>query len=72
MVLVGREGERGRIDRVLDAARVGRSGSLVVLGDPGTGKSALLSSARERAGGMRVLTAHGLESESELPVCRPV
>ena len=66
-MLVGREGECRRIDRVLDPARGGRSGSLVVLGGPGTGKSALLSYARGRAGGMRVLAARGLESEAELP-----
>ena len=43
------------------------SGAVVVRGDPGIGKTALLVDARERASDMHVLSARGVESESELP-----
>jgi DNA-binding CsgD family transcriptional regulator len=66
-MLYGRDRERTLIGELLDAARQSRSGTLVVLGEPGVGKSALLLDARERAGDMHVLDARGVESESELP-----
>ena len=52
---------------MLADARQGRSGILVVHGDPGIGKSALLEYAVERADGCRVLRAAGVEWEMELP-----
>ena len=52
---------------MLEAARGSRSSALVLRGEPGIGKSALLQDARERAGDMHVLAARGVESESELP-----
>jgi DNA-binding CsgD family transcriptional regulator len=66
-VLVGRAAERGRIDAVLAAASAGSGGALVVRGEPGIGKSALLRYAEERAAEMRVLHARGVEAEAELP-----
>jgi DNA-binding CsgD family transcriptional regulator len=66
-VLVGRAAERERIDGLLSLAGAGSGGSLVVRGEPGIGKSALLRYAGERAEGMRVLHAHGVEAEAELP-----
>jgi DNA-binding CsgD family transcriptional regulator len=66
-VLYGRDAERARIGELLEAARESRSGALVVRGEAGIGKSALLDDAREQAAGMHVLTARGVESESELP-----
>jgi AAA ATPase domain len=67
--LVGREEQQAAIDRLLDAARDGRSGALVVRGDAGIGKSALLDRAVRSAGatGMRVVRGVGIESEAELP-----
>ena len=67
--LVGREEQQAAIDRLLDAARDGRSGALVVRGDAGIGKSALLDHAVRSAGatGMRVVRGVGIESEAELP-----
>jgi DNA-binding CsgD family transcriptional regulator len=65
-MLRGRDQERAQIDALLDAAREGRSGTLVLRGDAGIGKSALLASAIEHADGLRVLRALGVESESEL------
>jgi tetratricopeptide (TPR) repeat protein len=66
-VLLGRESECATIDGLLDAARASRSGVLVLRGDAGIGKTALLERALARAGGMRVLSGAGVEAESELP-----
>ena len=54
------------IDRLLAQARSGLSGVLVVRGEPGVGKSALLGHAVERAAGFTVLRGVGIESEAEL------
>src|SRR5262245_4065669 len=64
--LVGREREAAQVDALLDDARRGESGSLVVRGEPGIGKSALLEYAAERADGMVVLTTAGVEAEADL------
>jgi DNA-binding CsgD family transcriptional regulator len=66
-MLYGRDAERAEIWALLEGARASRSGALVIRGEAGIGKSALLGDARESAGDMRVLQAHGVESESELP-----
>jgi predicted ATPase len=66
-VLFGRERERTQIGALLDAARASRSGALIIRGEPGIGKSALLEDAKERAGDMHVLAARGVQSEAELP-----
>jgi DNA-binding CsgD family transcriptional regulator len=66
-VLYGRDVERARIGALLEQARASRSGALVVRGEPGIGKTALLEDTRDRAGDMHVLSARGVESESELP-----
>jgi DNA-binding CsgD family transcriptional regulator len=66
-VLLGRDAERARIGALLEAARATRSGALVVKGEAGIGKTALLEDAREQAIDMCVLTAHGVETESNLP-----
>jgi DNA-binding CsgD family transcriptional regulator len=66
-VLFGRDAERAQIWALLEAARASRSGALVIRGEPGIGKSALLEDARERATDMHLLAARGIESESELP-----
>jgi DNA-binding CsgD family transcriptional regulator len=64
--LIGRAEERAAIDRLLADARAGRSGVLVLSGAPGVGKSALLASAIDLAGGMRVLQVVGVETEIDL------
>ncbi|MFI6578373.1 AAA family ATPase [Nocardiopsis sp. NPDC050513] len=66
-MLWGRSGETARIDAVLTRARSGLGGALVLRGEAGIGKSALLEYARTRATGMRVLRGAGVETESELP-----
>jgi DNA-binding CsgD family transcriptional regulator len=66
-MLYGRDSERAEIWALLEAARASRSGALVIRGEAGIGKTALLEDARERAADMQVLQARGVESESELP-----
>src|SRR5712692_4692177 len=58
--------ERQALDRVLDAARRGLSGALVVRGEPGVGKTSLLGYAVDSAAGFRVVRIAGVESELEL------
>ena len=65
-MLAGRDAERAAIAAVLDAARDGSGGSLVVHGVAGVGKSALLADAVAAAPDMRVLRTSGVESESPL------
>jgi DNA-binding CsgD family transcriptional regulator len=65
--LVGRVAECARLDRLLAEARSGHSAVLVLRGDPGIGKSALLEYAVARASEYRVLHAIGAEWEMELP-----
>jgi DNA-binding CsgD family transcriptional regulator len=74
-VLYGRAVEQAIIDELLTGARTGRSGVLVMRGDPGIGKTALLDYAARSADAaagtdgvaMRVIRSGGVESEAELP-----
>ncbi|WP_157252908.1 AAA family ATPase [Nonomuraea typhae] len=76
--LVGRQGELGRIEALIGAAGEGSGGVLVLRGEPGIGKTALLEHARHAASGFRIIEASGSEFESELPyaalhqLCVPV
>jgi AAA ATPase domain len=65
--LIGREPELEQLDSLLERVRAG-SGALLVNGEAGIGKSALLERARDRATelGARALVAVGVESEAEL------
>ena len=65
-MLVGRNAEQRQLDRLLQQARAGTSGVLVLRGDPGIGKTALVDYAAARAGPMRILRATGIEAETEL------
>jgi DNA-binding CsgD family transcriptional regulator len=77
-VLVGRQAERARIDSLIDRARRGRSGTLVVLGEPGIGKTSLLRYAAGAADRMTVVRTQGVPSEAALAfaglhdICRPL
>ncbi len=64
--LIGREAETERIAALLAEVQRGRSRALVVQGEAGIGKSSLLRYAVAQSGGMIVLRARGVESESEL------
>jgi DNA-binding CsgD family transcriptional regulator len=66
-MLVGRTRERRRIERLLADARHGTSGALLLHGDPGIGKTALLRWTVAEAEGFRVLRARGIETESDIP-----
>src|SRR5256714_15422660 len=61
-----RDQERSALDRLLDAVRLGEGRVLVVRGEAGVGKSALLDYLTERASGCRVAQAAGNEYEAEL------
>ena len=66
-MLAGRGTECARLDQLLAEAQLGRSAVLLLRGEAGIGKSALLDYAAERAEGCRVLRAIGAEWEMELP-----
>src|ERR1700753_1136061 len=65
-VLRGRHDEREVLDLMLAAVRGGQSRVLVVRGEPGVGKTALVESAIGSVSGFRVMRAVGVESEMEL------
>jgi DNA-binding CsgD family transcriptional regulator len=65
--LIGREAECRSLDELLVDVHEGRSRSLVVRGEAGVGKTALLHHLLDAADGWRVLIATGVESEMELP-----
>ena len=65
-VLRGRRDECAALDRVLDELRHGRSGVLVIRGEPGVGKSALLEYVSDAVSDFRVARAVGVDSEMEL------
>jgi DNA-binding CsgD family transcriptional regulator len=64
--LLGREAECAALDRLLEAVRAGESRALVMCGEPGVGKTALLEHLAERAADCRVVRIAGVESEMEL------
>ena len=76
--LRGRGGECALLDEMLESVRAGESRTLVVRGEAGVGKTALLGYAVESASDLRVARAVGVESEMELPfaalhqVCAPM
>ena len=65
-MLAGRETEQRQIGQLLRQALAGTSGVLVLRGDPGIGKTALVDYAADRAGPMRILRVTGIEAEMEL------
>ena len=67
-MLHGRDDERARLAALLDGARGGHAGTLLLHGEPGVGKSALLDDLVATAGDdVQVLHAQGVESEAPLP-----
>src|SRR6195256_6267770 len=76
--LLGRQREREVLGRLLNAARGGDGGVLVVHGEPGVGKTALLDWTVEEGRQLRVLRTVGVEGEMELPfsalqqLCSPI
>jgi DNA-binding CsgD family transcriptional regulator len=76
--LVGRDREREALGRVLKAGRGGEGGVLVVYGEAGVGKTALLEWAIEEGRQFRVVRTVGVEGEMEFPyaalqqLCSPI
>ncbi len=76
--LIGRHRECGMLDRLVEAVRAGESGVLVIHGEPGVGKTALLDYLAGRAGGLRIARVAGVQSEMELvfaglhQLCAPI
>src|SRR5437763_9002494 len=65
-MLQGRRKERDALERQLQRVRVGESSVLVVRGEEGVGKTALLEYVAERALRCRIVRVAGVESEMEL------
>jgi DNA-binding CsgD family transcriptional regulator len=64
--LIGRGPERAQLEQLLSDARDGRSGTLVIRGDAGIGKTALLRCIDDDGANWHVARADGVESEMEL------
>jgi MoxR-like ATPase len=62
-----RDGERDVLERLVAGVRTGQSRVLVLRGEAGVGKTALLRHLSEAADGCRIARAAGVESEMELP-----
>jgi hypothetical protein len=76
--LLGRQPEREVLERLLEAARGGHGGVLVVHGEPGVGKTALLEDAVQAGREFRIARTVGVEGEMELAyaalqqLCAPI
>jgi DNA-binding CsgD family transcriptional regulator len=66
-MLLDRTGECQVLDRLIAGVQAGESGALVLRGEAGFGKTALLEFLAQRASGCRIVRASGTESEMELP-----
>lgn len=65
--LIGRRAETALLDQLIATVRSGDSQALVVHGEPGVGKTALLDYLAVQARGYRVTRSSGVQSEMELP-----
>jgi DNA-binding CsgD family transcriptional regulator len=76
--LLGRDGQRAQLERLIDGVRHGRGAAIVVHGDAGVGKTALLRHTVSGASDLPLLQTAGVESERSLPfaalhqLCRPL
>src|SRR5580658_8451348 len=76
--LIGRDPECGELDSLLEALRRGESRALVIRGEAGVGKTALLEYLIQRAANCRVISVTAVQSEMELAfaalhqLCAPV
>lgn len=65
--LIGRGAEQAELEQLLVAARAGRSAILLVRGEPGMGKTALLEDTARQAAGCRIMATRGVQAEHDLP-----
>lgn len=66
-VLRGRDSDCAALDALVEATRAGESRTMVLRGEAGIGKTALLDYVAMHSAGCRVIRATGVESEMELP-----
>ena len=66
MKLIDRQAERDTLDRLVQAVRTGESRALVLYGEPGVGKTALLDYLADRAADCLLVQTAGVESDVEL------
>jgi DNA-binding CsgD family transcriptional regulator len=64
--LLGRDAECREVEQLVDDVRAGHSRALVIRGEPGVGKSALLEHLVGKADRCRVIRAAGVQAEAEL------
>ncbi|RZS60355.1 AAA family ATPase [Xylanimonas ulmi] len=64
---LGRHAEQERVRALAGRARNGRGGALLIVGEPGIGKTALLDVTTTGLAGLRVLRVDGYEAESTIP-----
>ncbi len=64
---VGRAGERAVLDQLLHSVRIGEPAVLVLRGEAGIGKTALIHECARRSAGCRIAQIWGVESELEMP-----
>src|SRR3954471_14847480 len=75
---LGRTTECRQLDGIVAQARDGHSAVLVIRGEPGIGKTALLRYAARQASGLRLVGVEGVQAEMELPfaaihrLCAPI
>src|SRR5271154_6960536 len=67
MKLIDRHTECGVLDQLVEAVRAGESRAIVLSGEAGVGKTALLDYVATQASDCRVIRAAGAQSEMELP-----
>ncbi len=65
--LIGRRREREALGALVDTVRAGESRALVVSGEPGVGKTALLDWLVDETSGVRIVRATGVQAEMDLP-----
>src|SRR6267142_1942549 len=76
--LVGRRRECELLEKLLESARAGRGAVLVVHGEPGVGKTALLDYVVQKGDSFQIARTVGVEGEIELPfaalqqLCAPI
>ena len=68
--LLGRDAEQRQIASLLARARNGRGGALLVVGEPGIGKTALLEATTAAPAGMQLLRVDGYRGRVDHPVRR--
>src|SRR4029079_5550014 len=78
LAFVGRARERAVVDAMLHRAYDGESAALVMLGEAGIGKTALMNYCARQAAGCRVARIAGVQTEFEMPyaalhqLCQPM